>query len=49
MKLQPESREIDLYVSNKRMTEKDRKELGRFIEEVKRKKNTKKNKHKKAA
>ena len=46
MKLQPESREIDLYVSNKRMTEKEIKELAEFIEQVKLKK---KHKHKKAA
>jgi hypothetical protein len=35
MKLQPESREIDLYVSKKRMTDKERKELGEFIKNVK--------------
>lgn len=45
MKLKPEPREIDLYVSNKRMTEKERKELGEFIEEYKRKQKAKKGKH----
>ena len=48
MKLKPEPKEIDLYVSPKRMTPKERKELGEFIEEYKRK-HTKKSKHKKAA
>lgn len=37
MKLKPEPREIDLYVSPKKMTAKERKELGDFIEEYKRK------------
>jgi hypothetical protein len=37
MKLKPESLEIDLYVSPKKMTEKERKELGEFIEEYRRK------------
>ena len=46
MKLQPESREIDLYVSNKRMTEKERKELAEFIEQIRQKKAKK---HRKAA
>ena len=48
MKLKPEPIEIDLYVSPNKMTEKERKELGDFIEEYKRKQ-LKKNKHKKAA
>ena len=48
MKLKPEPREIDLYVSPKKMTEKERKELGKFIEEYKRKQ-ARKHKHKKAA
>ena len=47
MKLQPESREIDLYVSPVRMTEKERKELAEFIEHVKQKR--KAIKHRKAA
>ncbi len=47
MKLQPESREIDLYVSPVRMTEKERKELAEFIEQVRQKQAAKK--HKKAA
>lgn len=49
MKLQPESRDIDLYVSNKRMTAKERKELAEFIEQVKLSKELKKKKHRKAA
>ena len=47
MKLKPESREIDLYVSNKRMTAKERKELAEFIEQVRQKQKNKK--HRKAA
>lgn len=47
MKLKPEPREIDLYVSPKKMTAQERKELGEFIEEYKRK-HTKKGKNKKA-
>ena len=42
MKLQPESRDIDLYVSNKRMTKKERKELAEFIEQVRQKHKAKK-------
>ena len=42
MKLHPESREKDLYVSPKRMTEKERKELAEFIEQVRKKKKSKK-------
>ena len=42
MKLKPESREIDLYVSQKRMTKKERKELAEFIEQVKLKQKAKK-------
>lgn len=42
MKLQPESLEIDLYVSPKKMTEKKRKELGEFIEQVRQKNKAKK-------
>ncbi len=49
MKLQPESRDIDLYVSNKKMTEKERKELAEFIEQVRKKNKLKKEKHRKAA
>lgn len=48
MKLKPEPREIDLYVSSKKMTEKERKELGDYIEEYKRKQ-SKKTKSKKVA
>lgn len=49
MKLKPEPREIDLYVSNKKLTEKEFKELAEFIEQVKRSKELKKKKHRKAA
>ena len=49
MKLKPEPREIDLYVSNKKLTEKEFKELAEFIEQVKRNKEMKKKKHRKAA
>ena len=42
MKLKPEPREIDLYVSNKKMTEKEFKELAEFIEQVKLKQKNKK-------
>ena len=48
MKLQPESREIDLYVNPKRMTEKERRELGEFIEQVRQSKKEKR-KNSKAA
>ena len=41
-KLQREPIEIDLYVSDKQMTEKERKELGEFIEMVKQKNKAKK-------
>lgn len=49
MKLKPEPREIDLYVSNKKLTEKEFKDLADFITQVKRDKKAKKGKHKKAA
>lgn len=49
MKLQPELREIDLYVSPKKMTERERQELGEFIEQVRQKQKAKKNRHRKAA
>ena len=45
MKLQKESREIDLYVSNKRMTAKEAKEFSDFIEQVKKKEMLKKIKY----
>lgn len=48
-KLKPDPREIDLYVSNKKLTEKERKELGEFIEQVRQKQKAKKNRHRKAA
>ena len=47
MKLKREPIEIDLYVSSKQMTAKERKELGEFIEKVKQKNKAKK--HRKAA
>jgi hypothetical protein len=42
MKLKPEPIEIDFYVSPKKMTEKERKELGEFIEQVRQKNKAKK-------
>jgi hypothetical protein len=45
MKLQPEPREIDLYVSPKRMTDKERKELGEIIEQIRRRKKAGKKTH----
>lgn len=44
-----ESKEPDLYVVNRKLTEKERRELSEFIEQVKRKKELKKKKHRKAA
>ena len=44
MKLQPESRDIDLYVSPKKMTEKERKEFAEFIEKVRQTRKSKKQK-----
>lgn len=49
MKLKKESREIDLYVSSKKSTEKELQELSEFIKEYKRKQSLKNIKHKKAA
>ena len=49
MKLKPEKREIDLYVSNKRLTEKEHKELSDFIKAYKEKQKINKTKSKKAA
>ena len=37
MKLKPEPREIDLYVSSKKSTEKELQELSEFIKEYKKK------------
>jgi hypothetical protein len=48
MKLKPEPREIDLYVSPKKSTEKELQELSEFIKEYKRKQAAKK-KQRKAA
>ncbi len=42
MKLQHESKELDLYVSDKKMTERERKELADFIEQVRQKQKGKK-------
>ncbi len=47
MKLHREAKDKDLYVSKRKMTEKERKELAAFIEEERRKKKAKK--HRKAA
>ena len=49
MKLKPEPVEIDLYVSNKRLTDKEHKELSDFIKAYKEKQKRKKSKQKKAA
>jgi hypothetical protein len=38
MKIHPESREIDLYVASRKMTEKESKELSEFIKQIKLKK-----------
>jgi len=44
MKLHHESKEIDLYVSDKKMTERERKELADFIEQVRQRKKLKRGK-----
>ncbi len=49
MKLKPESREVDLYVQHGKLTKKEAKELGEFIEQVRQKNKLKKAKHRKAA
>jgi hypothetical protein len=49
MKLKPEPREIDLYVKHGKLTKKEFKELGEFIEELRRRDKAKKAKHRKAA
>jgi hypothetical protein len=51
LKLKPEPREIDLYVSPKKSTEKELQELSEFIRDFKRKQADalKKHKHHKAA
>ena len=49
MKLKPESIEIDLVVNPKRLTKKEKKELGEFLRAYREKQKRKKAKHKKAA
>jgi hypothetical protein len=49
MKLKPEPREIDLYVKQVKLTDKEKKEFGKFMEEVRRRDKAKKAKHRKAA
>lgn len=44
-----ESKEPDLYVCNKKLTDKDKKEISAFIKAYKEKQKLKKSKHKKAA
>jgi len=46
-KLKAEPREIDLYVSNKKLSERELKELSEFIKEYKRKQALKKKNRKK--
>ena len=48
MKLKRESKEVDLYVDPKKLTEKEMQELRDFIKEYKQQ-NLKKKKHRKAA
>ncbi len=49
MKLLRESKEVDLYVDNSRLTKKEKQELVEFIEQVKLKEKLKEKKHRKAA
>ncbi len=49
MKLKPESREVDLYVKQITLTEKEKREFGKFMEELRRKEKSKKGKRRKAA
>ncbi|MBK6835149.1 MAG: hypothetical protein IPG89_13100 [Bacteroidetes bacterium] len=49
MKLRKESKEVDLYVDNKRLTKKEKDELVEFIKQVKLNEKHKEKKHKKAA
>ncbi len=49
MKLKPEKREIDLYVSNKKLTKKEHKEFSDFIKAYKEKQKLTKDKRKKTA
>jgi hypothetical protein len=49
MKLKIEPIQIDLYVSNKKITEREFKELAEFIEQVKRNKKLAKKRHRKVA
>lgn len=49
MKLRRESKEVDLYVDNTRLTKKEKQELVEFIEQVKLKEKLKEKKQGKAA
>ena len=49
MKHRRESKEIDLYVDNTRLSKKEKQELVEFIEQIKLKEKLKEKKHKKAA
>lgn len=49
MKLKPEPREIDLYVSSKKLTEKEFEELSKFMAQLRTKKKTVSQKSRKKA
>ena len=49
MKMKRISKEVDLYVDSKKMTEKEMQEMSHFIEEYKRKFPIKNTKHRKTA
>jgi hypothetical protein len=49
MGLIKEPKDVDFFVVNKKLTEKEKKEFSSFIEEYKRKRKAKKEKHRKAA
>lgn len=49
MKLKPEPGEIDLYVKQITLTQKEKREFGKFMEELRRKDKAKKAKHRKAS
>jgi hypothetical protein len=49
MRTQRVSKEVDLYVDNKRLTKKEKEELVEFIDQLKQKQKLKTAKHRKAA
>ena len=49
MKIRRNSKEVDLYVDNTRLTKKEKQELVEFIEQIKLKEKLKEKKHRKAA